>query len=102
MELSPINFRPETYFSMYQIPTQQETANNYAKFDIKKRCTANCSTSLMYIVSYNCFLLKSFIAINNPKIDIATESRAGIIKSDGTTSPESKSTFFDVNMNGLN
>ena len=36
----------------------------------------------MYIVSYNCFLLKSFIAISNPKIDMATESKAGIIKSD--------------------
>ena len=33
---------------------------------------------------------------------MATESRAGIIKSDGTASPESKSTFFDVKMNGLN
>ena len=32
---------------------------------------------------------------------MATESRAGIIKSDGNTSPESKSTFFDVKMNGL-
>ena len=30
------------------------------------------------------------------------ESKAGIIKSDGTTPPESKSTFFDVKMNGLN
>ena len=55
----------------------------------------------MYIINYSCFLLKSLIAISNPKIDIATESKAGIIKSDGTTSPESKSTFFDVKMNGL-
>lgn len=32
---------------------------------------------------------------------MTTESRTGIIKSDGTISPESKSTFFDVNRNGL-
>lgn len=55
----------------------------------------------MYTINYSCFLLKSLIAIINPKIDMATESKAGIIKSNGTTSPESKSTFFDVKMNGL-
>ena len=64
--------------------------------------TKESATSTPISVSYNCFLLKSFIAIISPKIDMTTENRAGIIKSDGTTSPESKSTFFDVKINGLN
>ena len=50
---------------------------------------------------YNCFLLKSQMAVSNPEIDMPMEINAGIRKSDTAAMPEIKSTFFVVRINGL-
>mgnify|MGYP000116811039 CR=1 FL=1 len=43
---------------------------------------------------YNCFLLKSQIAVSNPEMDMPMEINAGIRKSDTAAMPEIKSTIF--------
>ena len=50
---------------------------------------------------YNCFLLKSQIAVSNPEMDMPMEINAGIRKSDTAAMPEIKSTFFVVRINGF-